>query len=648
MEVKEIKGKRRLFWCQTQAGQDTPTLIAPLIEAYFATIQLQRPMRWGQENYQFARPVRWLVGLFDDQVVPFTCFGLTAGRESRGHRFLAPEAVSIKHAQDYQHSLAEGYVLADRQQRQQQIKAQVDELAKKSNATPALSSDLLEEITDLVEYPVALSGEFDADFLKLPAEAISTVMIKHQRYVPLYDKDGNILTHFIFVANIQVSDPAPMIQSNERVLRARLEDGAFYFNEDMKLPLSKRTRLLTDTIYLKGLGNYSKKTLRLKELTSKIADCLGDDVDEARKAASFAKLDLTTRMVTEFPELRGFMGKYYAQQDDSCAAFADTIYQHYLPLPSGNTLPDTGISSCLAIADRMDALAGCFLHREITNPSGSNDPFALRRAASGVVRIITEQRLKLPLNWLISEAYKIYKGSEAYDSQTAGMAKKQNSKKLDLEGFFGMQEKNIQETQSQLLRFILERFKVQLMEQGYSANLLQAAAVYHLDSVNFSPPQSNLPAAESAQFPPPDIHDLAACYQRVEALQSFSQREECKALATANKRVSNLLKKSVTDQTDHEVFMTVNLADLKEPAEHTLHQALDALQPVVQSHLQQQDYEAVLNQLATLRTPVDDFFEDVMVMTDDLALRTNRLALLKQLRELFLTVGDISFLTSQP
>ena len=574
---------------QAVAGASVQKLIPEIIEHALAQLPIAKRMRWGSGNTEFVRPVHAVTLLYGDTVIPATILNCQADRKTRGHRFHAPDWLSIPAATDYADVLKTGFVNADFNERKAHILQEIKRVlanSVKETAQPILIPALLDEVTNLVEWPVAICGKFDDSFLRLPQEVLISAMVDHQRYFPIQDEAGCLLPYFVTISNIQSKDPARVQHGNERVLRARLADAAFFYETDLAEPLANRIEQLAGIVYQAKLGSLHDKTVRVSQLAKEIASNLQADTKLAERAAMLAKCDLVTNMVGEFPQLQGTMGSYYAKNSGEDPAVAKAIADHYLPRFAGDSLPTDAISQSLALADRIDTLVGAFGVNQI--PTGDKDPFGLRRAAVGIIRILIEQQLPCDLKPLLAFAVNQY-GEIIQNAQTV----------------------------QQVLNFILERLRAWYAEQGVSADVFAAVAALELSV-------------------PTDMH------ARMQAVAAFKKLPAAESLSTANKRVSNILAKL----SENELSLTLDPTHFEHASEESLAAALHAKSATVKALTAQKDYQAVLMQLADLHQPVDEFFTHVMVMADDAKKRGNRLAMLKQLRALFLEVADIALLQS--
>lgn len=566
-------------------GQSVAELLEGLINQAVSKLPIPKPMRWGNYNTQFIRPVHTLCVLYGSEVVNVSVLGLTSGRVIQGHRFHGEGRFELDHADNYASALEQQYVLADFEARKDKVRQQLEDAAQSLSLKPDYNEDLLEEIASLVEWPVVLQAGFDKAFLAVPKEALIYTMKDDQKYVPLLDSNGALSNTFLFVTNIESRDASQVISGNEKVIRPRLADAEFFFNSDKKTTLESRLESLETVLFQKQLGTLKEKSERISALSAFIASQIDANESQAARAGLLAKTDLMSNMVMEFPDVQGVMGKYYALNDGEDAPVAEALYEQYMPRFAGDALPSSGVSASVALADKLDTLVGIFGIGQL--PKGDKDPFALRRAAIGVLRIVTELSLPLDLETLVSKAINVY-GDKLTNA----------------------------ETQSQVVDFVLGRFTALLQDQAIAIDVIQAVA---------------------ARRPTKPADYLA----RVHAVDKFRALEEAEALAAANKRVANILAKQNVEVTD-----TVNINDslLAEDAEKALYAELKVAQKEVDIALPSQDYTRILTALATLRNVIDNFFDNVMVMADDEAVKNNRLALLSLLRQLFLTTADISIL----
>jgi glycyl-tRNA synthetase beta chain len=567
-------------------GHRLADVLAGKVEGALKALPVPKLMRWGDGDVQFARPVHGLVMLHGSRVVPGLVLGQASGNQTLGHRFLSGGRLAIKHADRYEQTLLKsGKVVADFTVRRSEIIKQIKYLCDIVRE-PVATDALYDEITALVEAPTVYEGTFSADFLDVPEECLVLSMQQHQKYVPLREKKtGKLLPRFLFVSNIEAKQPRDIIHGNERVLRARLADAKFFYDQDRKARLESRVPRLASVVYHNKLGSQLERVERVQLLAGRIARETGADPLLAERAAWLSKADLSTDMVGEFPELQGAMGRYYALHDGEPKEVADAIEQHYRPRFAGDELPNGGIAAAVALADKLDALAGLFGIGQV--PTGDRDPFGLRRAALGVVRILIERDLALPLNDLVTAAFGGLKGKAA-------------------------------DAHADLESFIHDRLSGYLKERGFST--LEVESV-----VSMKPARIN------------------RVVRQLEAVQAFNKLPEAESLAAANKRVVNILKQA---EAKGESFAGVGRDTLKEPAEKALFEALAAASQKATPLFKQGDYTGYLKTFAVLKAPVDAFFDSIMVMAEDPALRRNRLALLADLRSEMNRVADISKLAA--
>ncbi len=573
---------------QKTTGKTVQEIIPSIVDQALAALPIPKRMRWHDGDAQFVRPVHSVILLYGDQIIDAVILGCRANRVTQGHRFLAPGWMTIPAAAAYVSLLkTEGHVMADFAERRETIRQQAMACAKKiaADAHALISSEeFLDEVTGLVEWPVALSGQFDSAFLSLPEEVLISSMQDHQRYFPVYGQGGKLLPYFITISNIQSHDTHRVIHGNERVLRARLADAAFFYDTDKKESLEQRLERLKGILFQAKLGTLYEKVERLSKLTAYIAAKIDINTEHAARAGLLSKSDLTTNMVGEFPELQGTMGGYYALSDGEPHAIAQAISEQYQPRFAGDELPDSSLGQALAIAERLDTLVGAFGINQI--PTGDKDPYGLRRAALGILRILIEKRINLDLKETLTFAADCY------------TVKLENAEIIP-----------------SLLTFMQERLRAWYQEQGITPDVFAAVA-----SLGITNPLN--------------------ADERIRAVQAFKKLAAAEALSAANKRVSNILSK-YTDKLDSHA---INPAYFEHAAEKELALQLETKSDKVASLAQAGKYDEVLLQLAELREPIDNFFDHVMVMTENKAQRENRILLLHQLRSLFLQVADIAFL----
>lgn len=584
--VATDKGER-LVYRAVRPGQATTALVPEIVRGALDRLPIPKRMRWGARRTEFVRPAHWLVMLFGEAVIDGDILGLSAGRATRGHRFHCNQPLPLASAEQYEETLLAAHVIASFPARRERIRDQVSALGASLGGAAVIDEALLDEVTGLVEWPAALAGRFEERFLTVPQEALISSMKEHQKYFHVVDAAGRLLPAFITVANIESSDPAKVIAGNERVIRPRLSDAAFFFETDLKLPLASRREQLRSIVFQEQLGTVYAKTERIARLAALIAATIGANSGWARRAGELSKADLLTGMVGEFDDMQGIAGSYYAAHDGEPDDVALALREQYQPRFAGDALPTTATGVAVAMADRLDTLVGIFGIGQ--PPTGSKDPFALRRAALGVLRMIVEKGYDIDLRVLLAAA------QQGYVDEAPAIA---DDPKLV----------------GAVLAYLVERLRAGYEEEGIAVEVFQAVSAKQLSH-------------------PLDID------QRVQAVHHFSQLPEAQALAAANKRVSNILAKQ-----GDTALPALNDALLQEPAERALSEALDAQTTAVAPLFTAHRYREALEQLASLRAPVDTFFDDVMVMVEDEALRNNRLALLAQLRALFLEVADISML----
>ena len=564
-------------------GQPTKNLLNDIVANALAKLPIPKPMRWADKTVQFIRPVHTVTMLLGDELIEGEILGVASARTIRGHRFLGEKEFEIQHADQYPQLLREkGSVVADFNERKAEILAKSQAKATALGGVADIEEGLLEEVTSLVEYPNVLAAKFEERFLAVPAEALVYTMKGDQKYFPIYDKDGKLLPHFIFVSNINPEDPTAIIEGNEKVVRPRLTDAEFFFKTDLKQKLVDRLPRLETVLFQQQLGTLKDKTDRIEQLAGEIAKQIGADEAKAKRAGLLSKCDLMTNMVFEFTDTQGVMGMHYARHDGEDEEVAVALNEQYMPRFAGDELPKSLVASAVALADKFDTLTGIFGIGQA--PKGSADPFALRRAALGALRIIVEKNLPLDLEDLVTKSAALF-GDK-------------------------LTNKNVV---TDVVDFMLGRFRAWYQDEGIAVDVIQAVLARR----------------------PTRPADFDA---RVRAVSHFRTLDSAEALAAANKRVSNILAKADA------AIGEINLTACVEPAEKALAEAVLALRTEVQPLIAKGDYTAVLDKLANLRAPVDSFFDNVMVNAEDLALRQNRLAILNTLQDLFLQVADISVL----
>lgn len=578
--VTEGKGEF-LYFEGSKPGAATTTLLPAIVQAALDALPIPKRMRWGTSEAEFVRPVHWIVMRFGHETLPVRLLDTEAGATTRGHRFHAPQELAISSPADYADTLrSKGFVLASFAERRERIRDQVLVCAKNLGGKAVLDDALLDEVTALVEWPVAIEGRFDERFLALPREVLISTLQEHQRYFAVENTKGELTNHFITVSNIESRDPSRVRAGNERVVRPRLADAAFFHEQDRRNPLHAWRQGLDSVTFQAKLGSIGDKLRRVVALTREIAPLVGADVALAARAAELSKCDLLSAMVGEFPELQGVMGAYYAAADGEDPRVAAAIRDHYLPRGAGDALPADPVGVAVALADKLDTLAGIFGIGQ--KPSGTKDPFALRRAAIGVFRIVLERQIDLDLSEIVGKAV-------------------------------SAQPVKTQDTSGEVLAYLQERMRSFYLEVGYPAESFEAVlATGTTRAIDFD--------------------------QRMRALAKFRERPEAESLAAANKRIANILRKSSAG----EVAQHIEVSMLSVEAEKTLHGALEAVSAAVTADIAARRYDEALAKLAGLRPSIDAFFNDVMVNDPDAGLRANRLALVSRVRNLFAGVADFS------
>ncbi len=586
---RELDGKQEiLVYSGVRAGVSLAAGLQAALDQALARLPIPKPMSYqladGVTTVQFIRPAHRLVALHGEQVVPVKALGLSAGRETFGHRFHAPEPMVIESARSYRKQMHDqGRVIASFEERRFRMVEMIELAAQKLAAEPVMPTALIDEVAALVEWPVVYESGFEESFLQVPPECLILTMQQNQKYFALTDTEGELLNRFLLVSNLQTDDPQLIIDGNARVVRARLADARFFFEQDRKHPLGARVPLLAKVVYHNRLGSQLERVERLTSIAVAMARALGADLAYVERAARLAKADLRTDMVTEFPELQGTMGMYYARHDGEADDVALAIEEHYRPRFAGDQLPSSVVGICVALGDKLETLAGMFGIGE--RPTGDKDPYALRRHALGVLRMLMEAGLPLPLPMLIGAAF------EPFGER------------------FGP------EPRAELERFLFDRLRGLLQERGYTT--LEVEAV-----VSLAPARIDRVPATLA------------------AVRAFSQLPQAQSLIAANKRIGNILKKTQPSAASFDAAL------LFEPAERELWSVFERVAPQAERLLAEGDYSGMLRSLAPLKEPVDRFFDDVMVMVEDPALRANRLALLAQLRALMNRIADLSLLAA--
>ncbi len=575
-----------------EKGKSTQELIPEIVQQSLDKLPIPKRMRWGDLTAEFVRPVHWLVLLFGDEVIDAEILAVKSGRETRGHRFHHPENILISAPAVYASLLeTEGRVVANFNDRREAVRGQVEEAAAKLGGKAVIDEALLDEVNSMVEWPVAVAGSFEERFLDVPSEALISAMKGHQKYFHVVDADGKLMPNFITVSNIDSKDLNAVKAGNERVIRPRLSDAEFFWNQDRKHKLVDNAEALKSVVFQKELGTVYEKSLRIASLAGRISEQLGGSHAEGEMAGRLAKCDLMSEMVGEFPELQGIMGRYYARHDGEPDAVAEAMDEQYMPRFAGDELPKGVVGQAVAIADKIDTLVGIFGIGQ--PPTGSKDPFALRRAALGVLRIIIERGLELDLAEVIETSITAYReeAGKTFDDKLS----------------------------AQVFDFMMERLRVYYTDAGIAVDVFEAVSAVR----------------------PTRPYDFD---QRVRAVNAFRELAEAESLAAANKRASNILRQA--DEKGEHAPDVVDAALLQEAAEKALAERVTGVAQAVKPALEQFDYTAALQEMAALRESVDAFFDEVMVMADDDAVRLNRLALLNSLRNLFMQVADVSKLQS--
>ena len=572
-----------LLYKATVSGKNVADLIPAMVTTALNKLPIAKPMRWGSERIQFIRPVHTLTMLFGSTIIAGEALGVSSSNKLQGHRFHHEGLVTLEHASDYEAILKSVHVFADFDSRQAQIVKQIEAAAQKINAVALIDEELLNEVTALVEWPVTLVGTFDEDFLNVPAEPLIYSMKDHQKYFPVTDKSGELVNKFIFVANIESKDPNAVIFGNEKVIRPRLADAEFFFKTDKKQTLESRLASLESVLFQKQLGTLKAKSERIASLSQYIAEQLNESATDAYRAGLLSKTDLMSEMVLEFPQVQGTMGKYYALHDGENKNIAQALEDQYRPRFAGDSLPEANIGCAVAISDKIDTLVGIFGINQ--PPKGDKDPFALRRAAIGSIRIIIEKQLDLDLLSLINKSINLF-GDKLVNDNTA----------------------------NDVLDFIMGRFRAFYQEQGISVDVIQAVL-------------AKKPSA------PLDFE------KRIKAVTHFGELPEAATLAAANKRVGNILAKF-----DGQLYVAFKAELASEQAERDLANVYQEISLTVGPLMKDKNYQAALSELAHLKAPIDTFFDNVMVMSDDEAIKINRLTLLNEIRNSFFAIADISVL----
>ncbi len=566
-----------------EQGQTIDQLLPDIVDQSLAKLPIPKRMRWGDSDAEFVRPVHWAVMLHGENVITARILGVVSSNKTWGHRFHANKEIALSHAGDYQQKLrTEGYVIADLAQRKQSIHEQVVDAAQQLGGVAVIAEDLLAEVTALNEWPVAVAGEFEKAYLSVPSEALIKTMQDHQKYFPVVDNDDQLMNYFITISNIDSTSPETVKAGNERVIRPRLADAKFFWEQDCKQPLESYAAGLDKVVFQEKLGSVAEKVKRVEALAVIIAQQLDADVEQARRAAQLSKCDLMTAMVGEFASLQGIMGKRYAQVGGEADEVAIALDEQYMPRGASDKTPTKTTGQILAISDKLDTLVGIFAIGQ--KPTGEKDPYALRRASLGILRTIIERELDLDLKLLIDAAAELFPGT--IDTTTA---------------------------KQEVFEFMLERLRAYYLDRGVLADVFDAV--------------SALKPSRPLDFD-----------KRIQAVSAFRSLPEAESLSAANKRVGNILKKAAAG--GDTAVVNAGLFEVQE--EETLYNELESLKRKTEPLFRAGDYETALCDLSVLRKPVDDFFDSVMVMTDNLPVRNNRLALLSSMSALFMRAADLS------
>jgi len=586
LEIVETPKGNQICSRKKIVGEDTKAILKDLLPRFILSIPFQKSMRWMDLGMRFARPIHWILVLFGSEVIPFSIENIPSSDTSRGHRFMAPEPFQVSGVEDYLNKTEERFVIVDPERRKKIIRDEARAAAEAVSGSALENEALLEEVSFLVEYPSVVCGNFDREYLALPKEVLTTAMMKHQKYFPVVDTQGNLLSYFITVNNTLARDPSVVARGNEKVIKARLADARFFFEEDQKTPLEDRLEDLKDVIFHSLLGTSYEKVMRFKELASYIAHTIRPRIAPSiDRAALLCKADLETQMVYEFPELQGVMGREYALLQGEDPVVAKAIYEHYMPVSAGGQLPETDEGAIVSIADKMDSIAGCFGVNLI--PTGTADPYALRRQALGIINIILNKNYPLNLDELIDMSISIL------------------GKKL---------KRKPEETKADVLDFFRGRFENQLISQGRPYDVVNAVLAL-------------------------GISDIVQSLRKIEAMEAFKKHPDFEPLAIAFKRVVNILKGFEGGLVD------VSLFDSR--AEEDLYRSFTDIREKANTCIDNGSYSEALSEMAQLRKPVDTFFDEVMVMAEDERIRFNRLSLLEEMSHLFHRIADFSKIVTE-
>ncbi|MGB9628710.1 MAG: glycine--tRNA ligase subunit beta [Thermodesulfobacteriota bacterium] len=585
--LKVIQTEKGEYVCaiKQEPGKPTKEILSFLLPKWILSIPFQKSMRWADVSIRFARPIHWILALFGGEVIPFQFGNLQSGEVTYGHRFMRPEAIQVKDFGSYLQKTKEAFVIVDPIERKKMIREGMVRESASVSGKVLWDDGLLEEVNFLVEYPVVHLGSFEPQFLSLPQEIIIHTMKEHQRYFPVVDDQEKLLPYFLFVSNIRPKDWEGVVRGNERVLRARLSDASYFFQEDLKIPLEKRLEQLKRVVYLAKLGTSYEKVMRFKELACFLVERIDPKLRPAVERASLlCKADLVTGMVGEFPKLQGIVGREYARISGESPEVAEAIYEHYLPTFAGDRLPSSPIGDLVSIADKMDTIVGSFGIGLV--PTGTADPFGLRRQALGIIRIILEKNYPISLEELVEESQRLLKEK---------------------------MERPLNEVKEEVLDFFRIRYQNYLLEKGYPFDVIEAVV-----SVSFD--------------------RLSDVQERIDCLRSTRGIEDFNSVVIGFKRAMNILKGNPPGD-------RINPALFKEPPERNLYQAFLKAKERIEFSLNQRNYHSALQEMIQMKKPIDDFFDGVMVMVEEEAIRNNRLALLREIGQLFLKIADFSKLT---
>lgn len=587
-EVETISTEKGDYICSRKKilGDETKRILPDILSGFILSIPFQKSMRWMDLSIRFARPIHWLLALFGGEIVPFQIENVTSGRKTCGHRFMSPGFFLVKDAHDYLNKMRENYVVVNQEDRKRIILEEAEKAARAVSGKPVVIDKLLEEVVYLVEYPSAVCGSFDRAYLKLPKDVLITTMVEHQKYFPVVDGKGNLLPNFVTINNTLARDPAVVARGNEKVIRARLADAEFFFQEDRKVPLDEHAKKLRKVVFHSKLGTSEDKVERFRKLAGWIAERIQPDVKaDVDRAASLAKADLETQMVYEFPSLQGIMGREYALIAGEKPDVAKAIYEHYLPTAAGGNLPETAIGAIVSIADKTDTICGFFGVNQ--PPTGTADPYALRRQALGIINIILDRHYELRMPELIAESLGILA-----DRLTVSREK----------------------ALAEILEFFRARFDNMLTSQGHPYDVVDAVLAR-------------------------GISDFAVSLEKISAMEEFRKHPDFEPLTIAFKRVCNIIKNFKGGRVDPAVFET--------DAERELYEAFGGVSRKALELIGKCDFKGALGEVARLRGPVDNFFESVLVMAEDEKVRNNRLALLDEISRLFFEIADFSKLVTE-